>query len=89
MLRATTVRNIAAQPRHDPCILWCCRYSLQVRADIPIATVMSPVARYGECALIGDAAANRQAAGPSMPATCRAAEHMRVSKMSTQTPISR
>jgi hypothetical protein len=40
---------------------------------MPMATVIKPVARYGECALIGDAAANRQAAGPSMPATCSTA----------------
>jgi hypothetical protein len=49
---------------------------------MPIATVMRPVARYGEWALIGDAAANRQAAGPSMPATCMAEQraHARMSK---------
>lgn len=51
---------------------------------MPIATVMRPVARYGECALSGDAAANRQAAGPSMPATCSSTVRRRQKKACEQ-----
>jgi hypothetical protein len=45
-------------------------HALHVSADKPMPSVISDVAMYGECAPNGEAAANRHAAGPSMPATC-------------------
>jgi hypothetical protein len=46
------------------------QHLLQVRADIPIAAAMKPAARGGVVAHMGDAAAARQTAGPTIPATC-------------------
>lgn len=42
---------------------------------MPMPTVIKPVATYGDVAPNGEAAANRQAAGPNIPATCEAAQH--------------